>query len=391
MRYVLALVLLLLSVVSGQASNIFNPGGGGGSTPGGGAGDIQVNDGAGGFGAYAGDSCAVGTDAVNAIAADGTVTCITPSGSGAPTTATYITQTPDGGLSNEQALSLLGTGAMLNTTGTGVVSIYGGVTCSNQFLSALSASIGGTCTTATLASAQFANQGTTTTVLHGNAAGNPSFGSVSLTADVSGTLAIGSGGTGQTTQTAAFDALAPTTTKGDIIVHNGSDNIRIAVGTDTHVLTADSTQASGVKWAAAGSGSARFFYVGYDTNARTATTYMFPTGYCVNSTVACSTAQSADTRALVPVSGNVTNLRGVFETTQGAGDTCTVTVAVGADMATGPSGTALACTIGDGQNSCTDSSTVAVSAGNSIEVQMVETAGTCTTGGMWWSFELTPS
>ena len=44
--------------------------------------------------------------------------------------------------------------------------------------------------TATLASADFANQGTTTTVLHGNAAGNPSFAAVSLTADVSGTLPI---------------------------------------------------------------------------------------------------------------------------------------------------------------------------------------------------------
>jgi hypothetical protein len=39
-----------------------------------------------------------------------------------------------------------------------------------------------------LASAHFANQGTTTTVLHGNAAGNPTWGAVDLTADVSGDL-----------------------------------------------------------------------------------------------------------------------------------------------------------------------------------------------------------
>lgn len=63
-------------------------------------------------------------------------------------------------------------------------------------------------------------------------------------------LAISRGGTGQSTQTAAFDALAPTTTKGDLIVHNGTDNIRVAVGTNTFVLTADSAEASGVKWAA---------------------------------------------------------------------------------------------------------------------------------------------
>jgi hypothetical protein len=43
--------------------------------------------------------------------------------SGAPTNATYITQTPNAGLSAEQALSLLTTGLMKNTTATGVVSI----------------------------------------------------------------------------------------------------------------------------------------------------------------------------------------------------------------------------------------------------------------------------
>lgn len=47
-------------------------------------------------------------------------------GSGAPTTATYITQTPDAGLSAEQALSALATGIVKNTTGTGVLSIATG-------------------------------------------------------------------------------------------------------------------------------------------------------------------------------------------------------------------------------------------------------------------------
>lgn len=42
--------------------------------------------------------------------------------SGAPKDATYITQTPNGTLTNEQALSLLATGYMKSTTGTGVVS-----------------------------------------------------------------------------------------------------------------------------------------------------------------------------------------------------------------------------------------------------------------------------
>lgn len=63
------------------------------------------------------------------------------------------------------------------------------------------------------------------------------------------TIAIANGGTGQTTKTAAFDALSPTTTKGDLIVNNGTNNVRQAVGTNGQVLTSDSTQTTGVKWA----------------------------------------------------------------------------------------------------------------------------------------------
>lgn len=44
-------------------------------------------------------------------------------GSGAPTNATYITQTANATLTNEQALSALATGLVKNTTGTGVLSI----------------------------------------------------------------------------------------------------------------------------------------------------------------------------------------------------------------------------------------------------------------------------
>jgi len=70
-------------------------------------------------------------------------------------------------------------------------------------------------------------------------------GSVSGITDIT----IADGGTGASTATAAFDNLAPTTTKGDLVVRNGSGNVRQAIGTDTYVLTADSTTATGVKWA----------------------------------------------------------------------------------------------------------------------------------------------
>lgn len=59
--------------------------------------------------------------------------------------------------------------------------------------------------------------GTTTTVLHGNAAGAPTFGAVSLTADVTGTLPVGNGGTGNTTGTATINAnlTGPITSSGN--------------------------------------------------------------------------------------------------------------------------------------------------------------------------------
>ena len=73
--------------------------------------------------------------------------------------------------------------------------------------------------------------GTTTTVLHGNAGGAPTFGAVSLTADVSGTLPVANGGTSLTTLTAnnvilGNGASAPTfvapSTSGNVLTSNGT-------------------------------------------------------------------------------------------------------------------------------------------------------------------------
>lgn len=52
----------------------------------------------------------------------------------------------------------------------------------------------------------------------------------------------------------ALDALDVGTTKGDLLVHNGSTYVRLPVGSNDQVLTADSAQAAGVKWAAGGGG-----------------------------------------------------------------------------------------------------------------------------------------
>lgn len=59
---------------------------------------------------------------------------------------------------------------------------------------------------------------------------------------------IADGGTGQSTATAAFDALAPTTTQGDLIYHNGTDNVRLAAGTSGSFLKTNGAGAN-PEWA----------------------------------------------------------------------------------------------------------------------------------------------
>jgi hypothetical protein len=73
-----------------------------------------------------------------------------------------------------------------------------------------------------------------------------------LSTGVTGTLPIANGGTGQTTKTAAFDALSPTTTTGDIIYFNGTDNVRLGIGSAGQVLT---VSAGVPAWSSAGTGT----------------------------------------------------------------------------------------------------------------------------------------
>lgn len=77
-------------------------------------------------------------------------------------------------------------------------------------------------------------------------------------ANVTGVLPIANGGTNGATATAGFNNLDPLTTKGDVISHDGTNSVRLGVGSNTQVLTADSTQSSGLKWATPAAGTVTF-------------------------------------------------------------------------------------------------------------------------------------
>jgi hypothetical protein len=94
--------------------------------------------------------------------------------------------------------------------------------------------------------------GSTTTMAIGSTFGT------SITANgtwsFSTAIPIASGGTGQITATAAFNALSPITTTGDLILGNGTNSAtRLAIGTNTYVLTSNGTTASWQAPAAGGS------------------------------------------------------------------------------------------------------------------------------------------
>jgi hypothetical protein len=73
----------------------------------------------------------------------------------------------------------------------------------------------------------------------------PSFSGSVAASGLTGTVAILNGGTGQSTASAAFNALSPITTAGDLILGNGANSAtRLGIGSNAQVLTSNGTTAS---------------------------------------------------------------------------------------------------------------------------------------------------
>lgn len=123
-----------------------------------------------------------------------------------------------------------GTGLTAGTSGGVLAYTATGTLASSAALAANQIVLGGG---AGVVPATLGSLGTTTTVLHGNAAGAPTFGAVSLTADITGTLAVANGGTGATTLT----------NHGVLLGQATSAVVATSAGTSGHVLTSGGASA----------------------------------------------------------------------------------------------------------------------------------------------------
>lgn len=146
--------------------------------------------------------------------------------------------------SNVSSISFGSTGLTPNTATTGVVTVAGTLAVGNGgtgitsfgtgVATALGQNVSGSGSIALTTSPVFTtpNLGTPSAVTLTSATGLP------LSTGVTGTLAIGNGGTGQTTALAAYNALSPMTTLGDITYEGaGSSAVRLGIGSTSQVLT----------------------------------------------------------------------------------------------------------------------------------------------------------
>ena len=117
--------------------------------------------------------------------------------------------------------------------------------------------------------------------------------------NVTGVVAIANGGTGQTTASAAFNALSPVTTTGDLIIGNGTNSsTRLPIGANNYVLTSNGTTAV---WAVASGSGATI------SNDTATSTNVYPT-FAAATSGALSTIYTSNAKYLYkPSTGELTS------------------------------------------------------------------------------------
>lgn len=136
----------------------------------------------------------------------------------------------------------------------------------------------------------------------GSTPSSPSSGKRKLYVDASGVLKlVDSAGSASNAGAGVYVPLSLLDAKGDLIVGSAADNaLRLAVGTNGQVLTADSAESTGVKWAAVAAGA-------HSIEGASHTTAGGTDGYALKQTGASAFAWEAEYAAIAFTLGDGTN------------------------------------------------------------------------------------
>ena len=189
-------------------------------------------------------------------------------------------QNTTGTASNVTGVVAIANGGSGQTTAQAAMNTFAGAVTSGQYLR-------GNGTNVVMSAIQAADVPT----LNQNTTGTAS--------NVTGTVAIANGGTGQTTASAAFNALSPVTSTGDLIIGNGANSsTRLPIGANTYVLTSNGTTAT---WALpTGSGATI-------TNDTSTSTNVYPT-FAAATSGSLSTIYTSNAKLLYkPSTGELTS------------------------------------------------------------------------------------
>ena len=200
------------------------------------------------------------------------------------------------------------TGTAANVTGTVAVANGGTGTATPALVEGTNVTITGTWPNQTINSTA-GGSGTVTSVAASvpaflSIAGSPITTSGTLAITYSGTaLPVANGGTGQTTASAAFNALSPVTTAGDLIIGDGTNSAtRLAIGANTYVLTSNGTTATWAAPSGGGSGTVTSITAGTGLTGGTITT----SGTIALDTTAVTAASYTSANITVDAYGRIT-------------------------------------------------------------------------------------